>query len=100
MGISNHKTELLTGMPRITNGKFKSKDIDARQPAVAVATYVLEARSRANNPSSSPEDHSMKRIFAVLSFLVLAISLATAQLLPEIASPENYKLTFTPDLEN
>ncbi len=40
----------------------------------------------------------MKRIFAVMTFLVLTISLAEAQRLPEIARPENYKLTFTPDL--
>ncbi len=42
----------------------------------------------------------MKRIFAMLSFLVLAISLASAQRLPEVARPENYKLTFRPDLDN
>jgi aminopeptidase N len=41
----------------------------------------------------------MKRIFAVLSFLMLTISLAAAQRLPEVARPENYKLTFTPDLD-
>jgi aminopeptidase N len=41
----------------------------------------------------------MKRIFAVMTFLVLTLSLATAQRLPEVARPENYKLTFTPDLE-
>ncbi len=41
----------------------------------------------------------MKRIYAVLSFVVLTLSLASAQRLPEIARPENYKLTFTPDLE-
>ena len=41
----------------------------------------------------------MKRIFAVMTFLVLTISLASAQRLPEIARPENYKLTFTPDLD-
>ncbi len=41
----------------------------------------------------------MKRIFAVMTFLVLTISLAAAQRLPEVARPENYKLTFTPDLE-
>jgi aminopeptidase N/puromycin-sensitive aminopeptidase len=41
----------------------------------------------------------MKRILAVLTFLVLTISLAAAQRLPEIARPDNYKLTFTPDLE-
>ncbi len=40
----------------------------------------------------------MKRIFAVLSFLALAITMATAQRLPESAQPENYKLNFTPDL--
>ncbi|HET7890933.1 MAG TPA: M1 family metallopeptidase [Candidatus Sulfotelmatobacter sp.] len=42
----------------------------------------------------------MKRIIAVLSFFMLTISLASAQRLPESARPENYKLTFTPDLEN
>jgi aminopeptidase N/puromycin-sensitive aminopeptidase len=41
----------------------------------------------------------MKRIFAVLTFALAAISLAAAQRLPEVAAPENYKLTFTPDLE-
>jgi aminopeptidase N len=42
----------------------------------------------------------MKRTFAVLTFLVLTISLASAQRLPEVARPENYKLTFSLDLEN
>jgi len=42
----------------------------------------------------------MKRVLAVLSFLVLTMTLASAQRLPETARPENYKLTFTPDLEN
>ena len=41
----------------------------------------------------------MKRIFAVITFLVLTFSLAAAQRLPENARPENYKLTFTPDLD-
>ena len=41
----------------------------------------------------------MKRILAVLSFLVLTFSLASAQRLPEVARPDNYKLSFTPDLE-
>ncbi len=41
----------------------------------------------------------MKRILAVLTFLVLTFSLAAAQRLPELARPENYKLTFTPDLD-
>jgi aminopeptidase N len=41
----------------------------------------------------------MKRIFALMIFLVLAFSLAVAQRLPEGVRPENYKLTFTPDLE-
>lgn len=40
----------------------------------------------------------MKRIFAVFSFLALAIPFASAQRLPEVARPESYKLTFTPDL--
>ena len=41
----------------------------------------------------------MKRLFAVVTFLVLTLSLATAQRLPEVARPENYKLTFAPDLD-
>src|SRR5579859_5180665 len=41
----------------------------------------------------------MKRIFAVTTFLVLTLSLASAQRLPETARPENYKLTFTPNLD-
>jgi aminopeptidase N len=41
----------------------------------------------------------MKRIFAGITFLVLTVSLAAAQRLPEVARPENYKLTFTPDLD-
>ena len=41
----------------------------------------------------------MKRTFAVLAFLALTFSMATAQRLPEIARPDNYKLTFTPDLD-
>ena len=41
----------------------------------------------------------MKRIFAVLAFTVAMLSLAAAQRLPEVARPENYKLSFTPDLE-
>jgi len=41
----------------------------------------------------------MKRIFAVITFLVLTFSLAVAQRLPENARPENYKLTFRPDLD-
>jgi aminopeptidase N/puromycin-sensitive aminopeptidase len=42
----------------------------------------------------------MKRFFAILTFVVLTLSWASAQRLPETARPENYKLTFTPDLEN
>src|SRR5499427_3071705 len=52
------------------------------------------------NPTHIPKDNPMKRILAVLSFVVLTMSLAAAQRLPEIARPDNYKLTFTPDLEN
>jgi len=42
----------------------------------------------------------MKKIFAALTFVVLTFSTAIAQRLPETARPENYKLTFTLDLEN
>src|ERR1700733_8771303 len=41
----------------------------------------------------------MKRPLAVIGFVVLTLSLAAAQRLPEIARPDNYKLTFTPDLD-
>ena len=41
----------------------------------------------------------MKRILAVLIFASVAFSVAAAQRLPEVAVPENYKLTFTPNLE-
>ena len=42
----------------------------------------------------------MKNLFAVATFVVLTVSMAIAQRLPESARPENYKLTFTPDLES
>src|SRR5450755_552259 len=42
----------------------------------------------------------MKRILAVPTLLVLTISMAAAQRLPEgIARPDNYKLKFVPDLD-
>jgi aminopeptidase N/puromycin-sensitive aminopeptidase len=41
----------------------------------------------------------MKRILAVLAFAMMTFSWATAQRLPEVAVPDNYKLFFTPDLE-
>jgi aminopeptidase N len=41
----------------------------------------------------------MKRTLAIITFLVLTFSLAVAQRLPENARPENYKLTFTPNLD-
>src|ERR1700678_1679386 len=43
---------------------------------------------------------TMKRILAVVVFALATFSTAVAQRLPEGAVPENYKLTFTPDLEN
>jgi aminopeptidase N len=39
----------------------------------------------------------MRRYFALISFIALTFP-AFAQRLPEIAKPENYKLSFTPDL--
>jgi aminopeptidase N len=41
----------------------------------------------------------MKRILAVIAFALTTLSLAAAQRLPEAAVPENYKLSFTPDLD-
>ena len=43
----------------------------------------------------------MKRVLAILAFVALTFSWAIAQRLPAgIARPQNYNLTFTPDLEN
>src|SRR6201993_613154 len=42
----------------------------------------------------------MKKTVAIVIFGLLTLSVATAQRLPETARPENYKLKFTPDLEN
>ncbi|HLV85748.1 MAG TPA: M1 family aminopeptidase [Candidatus Sulfotelmatobacter sp.] len=42
----------------------------------------------------------MKRISALMFVVVLASLAASAQRLPEIARPENYKLSFTPDLDH
>jgi len=42
----------------------------------------------------------MKKTVAFVIFGLLTLSIATAQRLPERARPENYKLKFTPDLEN
>ena len=41
----------------------------------------------------------MKRIFCVLSFALLVVTFASAQRLPDVAVPENYKLLFNPDLD-
>jgi aminopeptidase N len=41
----------------------------------------------------------MKRILPAITFVAAALSFASAQRLPEVATPENYKLSFTPDLE-
>ena len=42
----------------------------------------------------------MKRILLILTFVLLTLSWANAQRLPDLARPQNYKLTFTPDLQN
>src|SRR5215472_7831664 len=42
----------------------------------------------------------MKRIFLLVSFIVLILPAALGQSLPETARPENYNLTFTPDLDS
>jgi len=41
----------------------------------------------------------MRKIILLATFLLSTFIFATAQRLPEIAVPENYKLTFTPDLD-
>jgi aminopeptidase N len=42
---------------------------------------------------------SMKRTLALLFLTLATIPAAIAQRLPEVAAPENYKLTFTPNLD-
>src|ERR1700682_2181631 len=41
----------------------------------------------------------MKRVFALCAFALVVASLALAQRLPAVPKRENYKLTFTPDLD-
>ena len=41
----------------------------------------------------------MKRILVVLTFIAVTFTMAHAQRLPQIATPENYKLIFAPDLD-
>src|SRR6266436_6792113 len=41
----------------------------------------------------------MKRVLAVCAFALVVASPALAQRQPAVARPENYKLTFTPDLD-
>jgi len=41
----------------------------------------------------------MKRMLLAMTFVALALSLGAAQRLPEVARPDHYTLTFTPDLE-
>jgi peptidase M1-like protein len=41
----------------------------------------------------------MKRMLAVVTFIAVTFTVAGAQRLPEVAAPENYKLTFAPDLD-
>src|SRR5271169_305229 len=40
----------------------------------------------------------MKRVFFLAGLLLFVASVCTAQRLPELAVPDNYKLTFAPDL--
>ena len=42
-------------------------------------------------------EESMKRIFLWVAFVLMAATFAAAQPLPELAVPENYKLSFAPD---
>jgi aminopeptidase N/puromycin-sensitive aminopeptidase len=42
---------------------------------------------------------TMSRILTAIIFFLLTFSVAVAQRLPETARPENYNLTFTPDLD-
>src|SRR5260370_12452668 len=65
---------------------------------ILLTESVDEAGSLTNEFRNFPRK-PMKRILAVFTFALMTVSLAAAQRLPEVAAPENYKLTFTPDLE-
>ena len=41
----------------------------------------------------------MKKTLAVAAFISITLALAGAQRLPQVATPENYKLTFAPDFD-
>jgi aminopeptidase N len=44
-------------------------------------------------------EERMKRLFLSFAFLTLMVAVASAQRLPELAGPENYKLYFAPDFD-
>ena len=67
---------------------------NALSGALPIQQFLVESV-----PSQILEVNFMKRILAVLTFVAATLSLAVAQRLPEVARPENYKLTFAPDLE-
>jgi aminopeptidase N len=57
--------------------------------------HVL-ARDRIN-AALIPVEDIVKKVFSLFVFLLASISIACAQRLPELAVPENYQLTFSPD---
>ena len=108
---SNHCAETILNGEKVSCAELLRRTDSYESSRSRSACYVLtvlglhssEVKTRRtdirSDPIRSPEETTMKRTLAVLTFLVLTISLASAQRLPEVARPENYKLTFTPDLE-
>jgi aminopeptidase N len=58
---------------------------------------IVKTLSARRKLISFPQGVWMRRHFAVICFIALTLP-ALAQRLPEVAQPENYKLSFTPDL--
>src|SRR5882762_8194673 len=64
-----------------------------------LASIIEASNGYSSKEISQPPEDNMKRILILLTFVLATFSLAAAQRLPQVATPENYKLSFTPDLE-
>src|ERR1700732_2143368 len=99
MGSSHRVSELFKNPVCIASGHIRGAS-PTRDSRGGCRHISLGNRDHCIRLNLASEDHSMNKIVAVVIFGLLTLSVATAQRLPETARPENYKLTFTPDLEN
>src|SRR5580704_3302529 len=54
--------------------------------------------SMSSTPDPINHEDNMKRILWLFAYVLLCVCVAGGQRLPEVATPENYKLTFAPDV--